>query len=125
MKNKLVSTIVLAFTAFMLASISIYSQSQCSSCGGSGSQDCIRCDNGSYPCSNCGGSGGRWETCNCNNGYVTMSDGSQQVCNYCLGEGRKWHSCFNPICNNGTVTCNFCGGNGQKVCPSCQGTGVR
>jgi hypothetical protein len=126
MKAKITGILVLVFAAFLLASSGIYAQTQCNSCTGSGAQNCIRCGaNGSYPCPNCSGAGGRWEICNCNNGYVTMPDGSQQVCNYCLGEGRKWHSCYNPLCGSGTVNCNFCGGNGRITCPSCNGTGVR
>jgi hypothetical protein len=116
------------FLVFLLFSVSsLFSQEYpCNSCGGTGTQTCIRCGgSGTYTCPNCGGNGGTWETCNCNNGVVNMPDGTQQVCNYCKGEGRVWHSCFNPLCNNGIVTCDFCGGQGQKICPSCNGTGKR
>ena len=101
-------------------------QSTCNFCGGTGSVACISCGGaGTYTCNQCGGAGGKWENCNCNNGVVTMPDGTQQVCNYCSGEGRKWHSCYNPNCNGGTVHCNFCGGSGNKTCGTCGGDGVQ
>lgn len=124
MKTKLVFISAVLFILNLLLTNELFSQEYpCNSCAGSGMQDCIRCEGGSYACPNCGGAGGRWEICNCNNGVVTMPDGTIQTCNYCLGEGRKWHSCFNPICNGGTVSCNFCGGQGFKLCPTCNGSG--
>ncbi len=96
---------------------------RCTFCGGRGTVDCINCGGAAqYTCNQCGGNGGRWEICNCNNGYVTMPDGSTQRCNYCEGEGRKWHTCYNPNCGNGQVHCNFCGGSVQKTCGTCNGS---
>ena len=124
MKTKLVFLSAVMFVFLLLLPSAIMSQEyQCNSCGGEGFQDCIRCEGGSYSCPNCGGAGGRWEICNCNNGVVTMPDATIQTCDYCKGEGRKWHSCFNPLCNGGNVSCNFCGGQGSKPCPTCNGSG--
>lgn len=126
MKAKSVSFFTVLFIlSLFLPGILFSQENTCNSCGGQGFQDCIRCDGGSYACPNCGGAGGNWELCNCNNGIVNMPDGTQQVCNYCKGECRVWHSCYNPLCNSGTVICNFCGGQGVKSCPVCNGTGKR
>jgi len=126
MKTKLVfiSAFLFVLTLFFTSDLSSQEYT-CNSCAGQGFQDCIRCDGGSYACPNCGGAGGRWEICNCNNGVVNMPDGTQQVCDYCKGEGRVWHSCYNPLCSGGVVTCNFCAGQGTKLCPVCNGTGKR
>lgn len=98
----------------------------CTFCSGKGTVDCISCGGaGKYTCNQCSGAGGRWETCNCDNGYVKMPDGTTQVCSYCEGQGRKWHSCYNPNCASGEVFCNFCGGSGQKTCGTCNGSGSR
>ena len=127
MKTKLVFISAFMFIINIFITGELMSQEYpCNNCSGSGSQTCIRCGGaGTYSCTNCSGNGGTWETCNCNGGVVNMPDGTQQVCNYCKGEGRVWHSCYNPICNGGTVSCNFCAGQGVKLCPSCNGTGKR
>lgn len=118
--------ILIFFAVFVILFIpqSVNSQEQCSSCN-NGFQDCIRCENGSYTCDQCGGAGGRWVICNCNNGLITMPDGTTIKCDFCEGEGKKWYSCYNPNCNNGTAHCHFCHGQGTLVCPVCKGTGIK
>ena len=82
---KLFVLMLITFFALILFNSESYSQTSCTFCGGSGQVPCISCGGaGTYTCNQCGGAGGTWENCNCNNGYVTMPDGTQQVCDYCL-----------------------------------------
>ena len=128
MKRTLFTVNAVLFAILLFSSANAFSQeSNCNSCSGYGYQSCIRCSGqGTYTCFNCDGNGGRWEACtqsSCNNGTVTMPDGSTETCLNCSGNGKVWHSCFNPLCSNGIVSCNFCGGDGSLMCPTCKGSG--
>lgn len=118
MKNTLNKLMLTALTVSILLSALIsptfadntVTYTTCTECNGSGKHreyiDCYNCDaDGVALCYNCTGSG-------------------STKCSYC-SYGKI--DCTDKFCEYGTISCNFCGGDGiatgfyDKICPTCGG----
>ncbi|ELY4601298.1 hypothetical protein SM003_003974 [Cronobacter malonaticus] len=84
----------------------------CSNCHGSGSVNCGQCHgSGKTSCCSCGGSGQVLR----HRSYYDHYSKQNRTESY-------YESCSS--CYGGRVTCNGCGGSGNKQCSPCSGTGI-